>query len=640
MPSLLSASYIHIKHLRSTGATTEAIVKLRSAPPRSDIDAFEAAICLFICSEFGNCLHVCQTYTWRAPWAMAISQALMAYLQQDAIKALGLARTAISHQRDMHDVNALYLMLLIANQAIDEADQFVQKHYAIIPMDEPFLLTMMAELAIAVSDWKQAYRCASAVVAADPEDFRGLMSLSIVNLKIRNPHESLGNALRARLINRQSQQAVLQLMRCYNELGDFYAAVGDFDQLDSQIPIAADLYVELGIAYIGLSQTELATTALTRALEIQPGHPTAVRELLMIHGNANDSIALQQLMGQHQAFITNDMVNVITLGFERLAQGDTARALGYFNDTFALSRQQNVAYNELPWPVPEPRLRHDYEQLQLLAQRQKLDSKGLAALQLLEHYCKQSQDIHHVFAPTGAAAETLQRALTDMHYIPTIPFDDVALSTQNHYPDIEQQYIDGKPAMVVIDNFLSPAALQALRQFSEEATVWKLNNDRGYVGALLGQGFASPVLIQIAHELKSMMPQVIGDYPLLQAWGFKYDQRLSGINMHADFAKINVNFWITPDAACADPNTGGMVIYDVPAPGSWTFADYNVHQSKMKAYLKVHKAESLRVPYRENRCVIFDSSLIHITDELHFKPGYQNRRINVTLLYGRARSVG
>ena len=103
---------------------------------------------------------------------------------------------------------------------------------------------------------------------------------------------------------------------------------------------------------------------------------------------------------------------------------------------------------------------------------------------------------------------------------------------------------------------------------------------------------------------------------------------------------VNVNFWITPDAACDDHTTGGMIVYDLPAPPSWTFADYNTNQSKMMAYLKVHNAQSMRVPYRENRCVLFDSSLIHITDELHFKPGYENRRVNVTLLYGRARSYG
>ena len=75
-------------------------------------------------------------------------------------------------------------------------------------------------------------------------------------------------------------------------------------------------------------------------------------------------------------------------------------------------------------------------------------------------------------------------------------------------------------------------------------------------------------------------------------------------------------------------------------PKSWTFFDYKHAPEKLKTCVKVHGVQSRRVPFRENRCVIFDSSLIHVTDELHFKPGYENRRVNVTLLYGRALGFG
>jgi hypothetical protein len=114
---------------------------------------------------------------------------------------------------------------------------------------------------------------------------------------------------------------------------------------------------------------------------------------------------------------------------------------------------------------------------------------------------------------------------------------------------------------------------------------------------------------------------------------------MQGINMHADFAKVNVNFWITADEACADSTTGGVVVYDVPVPKSWTFADYNTESDKLAAYVKVHSAKPRRVGYRANRCVLFDSSLIHVSDEMRFRPGYENRRVNITLLYGRARTV-
>ena len=48
----------------------------------------------------------------------------------------------------------------------------------------------------------------------------------------------------------------------------------------------------------------------------------------------------------------------------------------------------------------------------------------------------------------------------------------------------------------------------------------------------------------------------------------------------------------------------------------------------------MHNAGAKKVPHLANRCVLFDSKLIHRTDEMHFKPGYENRRVNVTLLYG------
>ena len=41
------------------------------------------------------------------------------------------------------------------------------------------------------------------------------------------------------------------------------------------------------------------------------------------------------------------------------------------------------------------------------------------------------------------------------------------------------------------------------------------------------------------------------------------------------------------------------------------------------------------MPYRANRAVLFDSSLLHQTDpDYAFLPGYDNHRINLTLLFG------
>jgi hypothetical protein len=174
-----------------------------------------------------------------------------------------------------------------------------------------------------------------------------------------------------------------------------------------------------------------------------------------------------------------------------------------------------------------------------------------------------------------------------------------------------------------------------LRRFCLESTVWRQVYDGGYLGAFPEHGFAPPLLAQIAEELRATYPAIIEDYPLLHFWAFKYDSSLHGIKKHADFAAVNVNFWITPDEANLDPEHGGLMVWDKAAPLDWDFARYNAAEEDITAFLKAQGSKPVTIPYRANRAVIFDSDLFHETDFIRFKPGYENRRINITLLFGR-----
>jgi hypothetical protein len=109
---------------------------------------------------------------------------------------------------------------------------------------------------------------------------------------------------------------------------------------------------------------------------------------------------------------------------------------------------------------------------------------------------------------------------------------------------------------------------------------------------------------------------------------------MQGVHIHADDAAVNVNFWITPDAANLDPEGGGLLVWDVPAPANWDFSKFSGEQAAIEDFLARNHARSITVPYRANRAVIFDSNLLHRTDAIRFRDGYENRRINVTLLYG------
>ena len=97
----------------------------------------------------------------------------------------------------------------------------------------------------------------------------------------------------------------------------------------------------------------------------------------------------------------------------------------------------------------------------------------------------------------------------------------------------------------------------------------------------------------------------------------------------------SVIFWITPSSGCLDPNSGGLLIWDKIAPNDWAFQDYNNNTPKIMDFLEKENANCIKVPYRENRIIMFNSALFHKTDTINFKDDYESRRVNVTLLYGQ-----
>jgi tetratricopeptide (TPR) repeat protein len=210
-----------------------------------------------------------------------------------------------------------------------------------------------------------------------------------------------------------------------------------------------------------------------------------------------------------------------------------------------------------------------------------------------------------------------------------------ALNPRNTTGEVSERWRRSSPKIVIIDDFLTNEALDSLRRFCWGSTVWRRVYKGGYLGAFPQYGFACPLLGQIADELRRRYHTVFDSHPLAYLWAFKYDSQLPGIGIHADFAAINVNFWITPDDANLDPSAGGLVIWDKPAPFDWDFAKYNRDTIAARAFLAHAGARSVTIPYRANRAVIFDSDLFHETDRIVFKEGYLNRRINITLLYGQ-----
>ena len=192
------------------------------------------------------------------------------------------------------------------------------------------------------------------------------------------------------------------------------------------------------------------------------------------------------------------------------------------------------------------------------------------------------------------------------------------------------------------DDFLSPEALHNVRSFLWESTIFLYpkgdpSMGSGYLGSYLESGFGSSGLIlQIAGELASKLPGIIGKLRLVQAWAYKYtlgnhgthDAR--GIDIHADEALVNVNFWITPDDARL--SGGGLIVYDKKAPKAMNFDEINKDQTFIRRFLEGSKSHT--IDYKSNRMVVFDSRLFHRSQDFKFKRHHTKERINLTFLYG------
>ena len=197
--------------------------------------------------------------------------------------------------------------------------------------------------------------------------------------------------------------------------------------------------------------------------------------------------------------------------------------------------------------------------------------------------------------------------------------------------------VTGRQKVQVIDDFLTPDALDQVQKFCLESTVWRHPYKFGYVGAFPQDGFASVSLFAIAEELQSALGEALAEYQLAQWWAFEYDSKLPGTDIHADDADFTLNMWITPDAANLDPNTGGIVVWDKTAPSDWSFNDYNSGGERVRQFLHDHNAESTIIPYRANRAVLFEGHLFHQTDGFTFAPGFANRRRSLTFLFRRSK---
>jgi tetratricopeptide (TPR) repeat protein len=314
-------------------------------------------------------------------------------------------------------------------------------------------------------------------------------------------------------------------------------------------------------------------------------------------------------------------------------------ALSHFEALAALSRDQRSAPSD-EYSIPAHFALHNIEQLDhiLASDRDERVPAGVSAEELLSvrRHLTDIIDGAQGEAPWVSVDPRNSETLADPPYV-RVSEEKLPryLNPGVDYGPMQQDIVAGQLKAQVIDDFLTPEALDQVRKFCLESTVWRHPYPFGYVGAFAQQGFASVSLFAIAEEFSAALGEAFDGYQLVEWWAFVYDTRLPGTDIHGDDADFSLNLWITPDSANLDPSTGGLVVWDKKAPSDWTYYDYNSGGERVRQFLQDHKAESHVIPYRENRAVLFEGHLFHRTDDFSFAPGFANRRRSVTFLFRR-----
>jgi len=400
------------------------------------------------------------------------------------------------------------------------------------------------------------------------------------------------------------------------DAGELYEALRALERAAVLSPDRANFYITLGNLYLRLERNAAAAGSFRKALVIAPQSAPA-------HINLATTLKRQGLLEDAVVEFRSAL---------RLLRGPQIPGGASIDP----SQQETFQF------ASRAKLVHDIEQYEYLLDRGALPpsfaseiDRHREVLSELEHVDSNGDTTHrHALTPNQQAR--LAGSFNRLNYLPPeSEWSNVALDPTLAYAGLQADYTAARPPVVVVDNFLTDAALVALRSFCLEATIWfDCKEYGGYLGAYLNEGFDSPVLFALARDLKERLPDIFHSHRLAQMWAFKYGAEGSGTRLHADKAAVNLNFWITPDEACADDNCGGLRLYDIAIPPDWCFENYNHQETALRAEIARRGGAAMDIPYKCNRAVIFDSSLIHETIPYSFIKGYENRRINVTMLFG------
>jgi len=406
-------------------------------------------------------------------------------------------------------------------------------------------------------------------------------------------------------INSNHLGAHFNLGIIFNDLGKYQKAKHCYEKVIEINPNHADAYNNLGVISSELGEDETAIRYYEKANEINPNSLNTQKNITNFYNSKLDN-------------------------FEK-AINSSYRALKIHHENSQFINQRMSLY----------RLKHDVQQAKYLSSKNykingidKLQDVGDKILSRKENEEDENKFNKKILLDQDEIKALLPFYKENIIYKTKI-ISGSCINPNKNWQAIEDEYLNSSNQIIYIDDFLSDEAVKELREFCLVSKIWNKEYQNKYLGAFSDSGFISPIHLQIAVDLKQKLPKLFGPHKLIKCWGFKYDSTLGkGINIHADFAFHNLNFWITPNEYNNNKKGGGLKVYDAPAPNNWTFKEYNTGKDEIYKFLKDNNANCTNIPYKWNRAVLFNSAYFHETDEIDFQDVYEGRRINNTYLFG------
>ncbi len=225
------------------------------------------------------------------------------------------------------------------------------------------------------------------------------------------------------------------------------------------IPASSRRTTNRALALLALGDTPAAITSFGRAATLEPEHHEA-----------------------HRA-----------LGFLWLAQGERGRALDHFARTYELRRGDDrtaIALKSLT-TAARLKLEHDAEQFLHLSQRtrQRLRFEVLA-----RNYQAVAEEVGDQVAPLSQAQIDLlgEDYNTPIHLRAAPEVAGRAVAERPDGPALSARFEE--QGAVAVDDLLTPQALDSLRRFLLESTIWHdFSHIDGFVASYLEDGLACPL---------------------------------------------------------------------------------------------------------------------------------------------------